>query len=146
MILQPLPQIIRVERTRRWALSDAEDSVVSSLYDMMTEQVYKGSLTTLSCDSQELQQHTVINVIEVRPHNTYLEICTGITIIFYYISLQDGIVALEKANTEFGLGFDSQDMVYYAKIFKDRNPTNVELFDLAQSNSECISLQCDFID
>ena len=65
---------------------------------------------------------------------------------FCYISLQDGIVALEKANTEFGLGFDSQDMVYYAKIFKDRNPTNVELFDLAQSNSECVSLQCDFID
>lgn len=38
-----------------------------------------------------------------------------------------------------GLAFDDQDFAYYLKLFRDdlkRNPTNVELFDIAQSNSE----------
>jgi phosphoribosylformylglycinamidine synthase len=37
-----------------------------------------------------------------------------------------------------GLAFDSQDIELYMNLFKEmgRNPTNVELFDLAQSNSE----------
>ncbi|PHT28799.1 Phosphoribosylformylglycinamidine synthase [Capsicum baccatum] len=38
-----------------------------------------------------------------------------------------------------GLAFDEQDLKYYTKLFRDdikRNPTNVELFDIAQSNSE----------
>lgn len=38
-----------------------------------------------------------------------------------------------------GLAFDEQDLQYYTRLFKDdikRNPTTVELFDLAQSNSE----------
>jgi phosphoribosylformylglycinamidine synthase len=39
---------------------------------------------------------------------------------------------------EMGLAFDDQDIEYYLKLFQDlkRNPTNVELFDLSQSNSE----------
>jgi phosphoribosylformylglycinamidine (FGAM) synthase-like enzyme len=38
-----------------------------------------------------------------------------------------------------GLAFDEQDLDYYTQLFKDdmkRDPTNVELFDMAQSNSE----------
>jgi phosphoribosylformylglycinamidine synthase len=37
-----------------------------------------------------------------------------------------------------GLAFDEWDLDYYTKLFKDmgRDPTNVELFDIAQSNSE----------
>jgi phosphoribosylformylglycinamidine synthase len=38
-----------------------------------------------------------------------------------------------------GLAFDEWDLNYYTQLFKDdlkRNPTNVELFDIAQSNSE----------
>jgi phosphoribosylformylglycinamidine (FGAM) synthase-like enzyme len=37
-----------------------------------------------------------------------------------------------------GLAFDDWDLEYYTKLFKDmgRDPTNVELFDIAQSNSE----------
>jgi hypothetical protein len=36
-----------------------------------------------------------------------------------------------------GLAFDDWDLNYYTKLFKDmgRDPTNVELFDIAQSNS-----------
>ncbi len=38
-----------------------------------------------------------------------------------------------------GLAFDDWDLDYYTALFKDdmkRDPTNVELFDIAQSNSE----------
>jgi phosphoribosylformylglycinamidine (FGAM) synthase-like enzyme len=37
-----------------------------------------------------------------------------------------------------GLAFDDWDLEYYTKLFTDmgRDPTNVELFDIAQSNSE----------
>lgn len=38
-----------------------------------------------------------------------------------------------------GLAFDSWDLDYYTELFKNklnRNPTSVECFDLAQSNSE----------
>lgn len=38
-----------------------------------------------------------------------------------------------------GLAFDNWDLDFYTNLFKDklkRNPTSVECFDLAQSNSE----------
>ncbi len=38
-----------------------------------------------------------------------------------------------------GLAFDDWDLEYYTNLFKEdmkRDPTNVELFDIAQSNSE----------
>ncbi len=37
-----------------------------------------------------------------------------------------------------GLAFDEWDLDYYTHMFTDmgRDPTNVELFDIAQSNSE----------
>ena len=40
---------------------------------------------------------------------------------------------------ELGLAFDEWDLKYYTALFQDdlkRDPTNVELFDMAQSNSE----------
>ena len=40
---------------------------------------------------------------------------------------------------EMGLAFDEWDLDYYTQLFKGtmgRDPTNVELFDIAQSNSE----------
>ena len=53
--------------------------------------------------------------------------------------LGEGRIALEKANDTLGLAFDSWDLDYYTKLFQDQikqNPTSVECFDLAQSNSE----------
>jgi phosphoribosylformylglycinamidine synthase len=50
-----------------------------------------------------------------------------------------GQAALESINKEMGLAFDEWDLNYYTSLFKDdlqRDPTNVELFDIAQSNSE----------
>jgi phosphoribosylformylglycinamidine synthase len=53
--------------------------------------------------------------------------------------LEDGRAALEKLNLEAGLAFDDWDLDYYTNLFINeigRNPTNVECFDIAQSNSE----------
>lgn len=53
----------------------------------------------------------------------------SVSTIFYLLQLT--IVA--------GLAFDDWDLDYYYCLFKDklkRNPTSVECFDLAQSNSE----------
>lgn len=53
--------------------------------------------------------------------------------------LSRGLTALEEVNEKLGLAFDKWDMDFYLNLFKNvlgRNPTTVELFDLAQSNSE----------
>nr|XP_032511020.1 phosphoribosylformylglycinamidine synthase isoform X1 [Danaus plexippus plexippus] len=53
--------------------------------------------------------------------------------------LDEGMAAMEKVNTKLGLAFDAWDMEFYMDLFVNklkRDPTSVELFDLAQSNSE----------
>ncbi|KAJ9594364.1 hypothetical protein L9F63_014206 [Diploptera punctata] len=53
--------------------------------------------------------------------------------------LSDGRKALEDVNSHLGLAFDEWDLDFYTDLFKNRlnrNPTSVECFDLAQSNSE----------
>ncbi|KAK9877749.1 hypothetical protein WA026_019429 [Henosepilachna vigintioctopunctata] len=50
-----------------------------------------------------------------------------------------GKKALQDIDAELGLAFDEADLTYYTNLFKNvlkRNPTNVECFDMAQSNSE----------
>ena len=45
---------------------------------------------------------------------------------------------LKSFNEEHSLGFDEQDISFYKTLFNKygRSPTDVELYDLAQSNSE----------
>lgn len=53
--------------------------------------------------------------------------------------LNKGKIALKEISDEMGLSFDEWDLDYYTNLFKNvlkRNPTSVECFDLAQSNSE----------
>ena len=53
--------------------------------------------------------------------------------------LAEGRAALEKLNAERGFGFDDADLDYYTNLFVGklgRDPTDVECFDMAQSNSE----------
>ncbi|XP_043596349.1 phosphoribosylformylglycinamidine synthase isoform X2 [Bombus pyrosoma] len=53
--------------------------------------------------------------------------------------LEEGRIALEKVNSKLGLAFDNWDLDFYTDLFLNklkRNPTSVECFDLAQSNSE----------
>ena len=84
------------------------------LHDRMVEQVYPEPLTTFALD--------------VKPKK-WIEVDV----------LSCGPEALLEVDRELGLAFDKQDIDYYTKLFRDilkRNPTSVELFDLAQSNSE----------
>ena len=53
--------------------------------------------------------------------------------------MSEGRAALERINKEMGLGFDDYDLDYYTMLFKEklgRDPTDVECFDMGQSNSE----------
>ncbi|XP_045765143.1 phosphoribosylformylglycinamidine synthase [Maniola jurtina] len=53
--------------------------------------------------------------------------------------LKEGMAAMERVNNKLGLAFDTWDMQFYMDLFVNklkRDPTSVELFDLAQSNSE----------
>ncbi|MBI5055859.1 MAG: phosphoribosylformylglycinamidine synthase [Nitrospirae bacterium] len=59
--------------------------------------------------------------------------------VFVLPLIEKGPDVLREINREMGLGFDDWDIDYYYNLFvKDigRNPTNVECFDLSQSNSE----------
>ncbi|XP_030626914.1 phosphoribosylformylglycinamidine synthase isoform X2 [Chanos chanos] len=119
-----LQQVSRVELSRRHlikprdgqngTLGDEEmENLISCLYDSMTECVYQQPITSF--------------VVDVKPQE-----------VFEVDILGKGRVALEMANNELGLAFDSWDLDYYTALFQrvKRNPTSVECFDLAQSNSE----------
>ena len=116
-----LPGILRVERSRRYlfrkagGISDAEFSALSAaLHDRMTEMVYPAPLSSFDAHAAPEEVATVPVMTEGRS-------------------------ALARVNEEKGLGFDDWDLDYYTELFKTklgRNPTDVECFDLAQSNSE----------
>ncbi|KAI5732459.1 hypothetical protein M8J76_000442 [Diaphorina citri] len=85
-----------------------------SFYDRMTECVYSSPLTSFN------------HGIKPDPW-------------FYVDVMGKGKVALQEVNQKLGLAFDEWDLEYYTDIFRNklkRNPTSVECFDLAQSNSE----------
>jgi phosphoribosylformylglycinamidine synthase len=100
----------------RWA--DLCSSLVtrhsSLLYDRMTECPYPETLTTFETGT--------------RPEP-----------VFTVRLIEEGRDVLRKMNIEMGLGLDEWDIEYYYNLFVNeigRNPTNVECFDLGQSNSE----------
>jgi phosphoribosylformylglycinamidine synthase len=114
-----LHKVKRIERSRRYMLSGSLtekeiQTFTDSVHDRMTECPYTERLETFE---------------------------TGITPEAVYIVpvIEGGRAALAEINGKLGLGFDKWDIDYYYNLFvKDmgRNPTNVECFDLAQSNSE----------
>uniref|UniRef100_A0A672QG19 Phosphoribosylformylglycinamidine synthase n=1 Tax=Sinocyclocheilus grahami TaxID=75366 RepID=A0A672QG19_SINGR len=109
-----LSRVTRVELSRRHLIKDGEmERLICCLYDSMTECVYSQPITSFAVD--------------IRPQE-----------VFEVDILGKGRVALENANDELGLAFDSWDLDYYTALFQKvkRNPTSVECFDLAQSNSE----------
>ena len=113
--------ITRIERSRRYQLEssspiskDAQNAFLSALHDRMTECSYPEPLTDFS---------------------------TGITpaAVTTVPVMAEGRRALEEINRELGLAFDDWDLNFYTELFRDRigrDPTDVELFDIAQSNSE----------
>lgn len=116
-----LQKVSRIERARRYlfvtedALNDEQLTALKSLlHDRMTECIYEATLRGFDTD--------------IVPEPLY-----------YVPVLEQGRSALEEINQKLGLGFDDWDLEYYTRLFKDelkRNPTNVECFDLSQSNSE----------
>ena len=86
----------------------------SIVHDRMTECVYDEPLATFATDASPEETYTVP-------------------------VLAEGRAALERVDKEMGLAFDEEDFDYYLTLFRDdigRDPTNVELFDMGQSNSE----------
>ncbi|ETE69596.1 Phosphoribosylformylglycinamidine synthase, partial [Ophiophagus hannah] len=115
-----LENIDRVECSRRYLFkcdqlptSSQETQLVASLYDRMTEQTYPEPIQSFA--------------VATRPEA-----------VFHVDILGEGRPALMKANNQLGLAFDSWDLDFYTALFQKlgRNPTSVECFDLAQSNSE----------
>uniref|UniRef100_A0A4W4FS79 Phosphoribosylformylglycinamidine synthase n=1 Tax=Electrophorus electricus TaxID=8005 RepID=A0A4W4FS79_ELEEL len=110
-----LGMVSRVELSRRHLIKkDTEmEKLIGLLYDSMTECVYPQPIASFSVDVR-LQDVFEVDI------------------------LGEGRAALERANNELGLAFDSWDLDYYTAMFQrvKRNPTSVECFDLAQSNSE----------
>jgi len=116
-----LTSILRLERSKRFMIisdknlsDEALKALKGMLHDRMTEEQYLTPLTTF--DSGVETEDVVIVPI-----------------------MKEGRTALEKINEEKGLGFDDFDLDYYTDLFKSklgRDPTDVECFDMGQSNSE----------
>ncbi|XP_019752515.1 phosphoribosylformylglycinamidine synthase isoform X3 [Hippocampus comes] len=119
-----LASVTRVELSRRFLikLKDEGDmadvrkdvtNLIIFLHDSMTECIYERPVASFAVDAQ------------AQP-------------VFEVDILGEGRAALEKANDQLGLAFDDWDLDLYTAMFQriQRNPTSVECFDLAQSNSE----------
>lgn len=116
-----LTEVTRMERSRRYllysqgVLQDHQiNEFAAMVHDRMTECVYTQKLTSF-------ETNTVPEEVRFIP------------------VMERGRKALEEINQEMGLAFDEQDLQYYTRLFREdikRNPSNVELFDIAQSNSE----------
>lgn len=114
-------QVDRLERSRRYLLTtsrpltEAEKAGFAALvHDRMTEELYPAPITTFKTSAVPAPVFSV-------------PVCA------------EGRAALERVDKEMGLAFDDWDLDYYTALFRDdmkRDPTNVELFDIAQSNSE----------
>jgi phosphoribosylformylglycinamidine synthase len=118
-----LTKIIRIERSRRYLLlldrasamnHELRTAFLALVHDRMTECEYPAALTTFETG--------------VKPEPTRI-----------VPLMEHGRAALETINRSMGLGLDDWDLDYYTNLFVNdikRNPTNVECFDLSQSNSE----------
>ena len=116
-----LGKIRRIERSRRYRLKMASPlseeqkaAFLAEVHDRMTECPYAEPL-----DGFETA---------IEPEGT-----------FKVPLLREGRAALERINREMGLALDEWDLDYYTDLFLNkigRDPTSVECFDIAQSNSE----------
>jgi len=119
-----LPAVTRLEASRVYVFppdtgrADATIAAGSHLIDPMTEQVYNSPIMSFESESSVREPARTIDVLS---------------------KTVDPVSVLYNENEYLDLGMDSEDLHRYAKLFADtlrRNPTDVELFDIAQSNSE----------
>lgn len=122
-----LKDVIRLEVSRRYLISlkknaklspQQQNELTSLLHDRMTECQYTASNIPKRSFNEKLVKKEDLHDVDV---------------------LKKGRNALKEISDELGLAFDEADLDYYTNLFKNvlkRNPTSVECFDLAQSNSE----------
>jgi phosphoribosylformylglycinamidine synthase len=115
-----LNKIKRIERSCRYIIKTSNalsreqiESFTNELHDRMTACLYDEPLETFQTG---IKPEPVIEIPLI----------------------EDGKSAIEKINIHMGLGLDEWDKEYYYNLFVNdirRNPTNVECFDLSQSNN-----------
>lgn len=125
----PTTSVYRLEKSTLYELTfdskpEKVEELAELLYDRMVETVYEKPVTSFDPDAPrakiaagepELQPSAEVDIIS------------------------RGEAALREVSNKLGLFFDDWDIEYYIKMFREsikRNPTVVECFDLAQSNSE----------
>jgi phosphoribosylformylglycinamidine synthase len=111
----------RIERSRRYLLrtrdlipDEKATALLPAMHDRMTECSYPEPLSDFASGITPAEVGTVPVMAE-------------------------GRAALERINNELGLAFDDWDLDFYTDLFRERigrDPTDVECFDIAQSNSE----------
>ncbi len=110
-----LNNVTRLEQSRRYQLDTdvGRDEFVAAHHDRMTECLYEEPLESFALDISP----EPVRIIPV---------------------LEQGADALRVINAELGLGMDEHFITYYIEMFKrmERNPTDVECFQLGQSNSD----------
>ncbi|XP_031769587.2 phosphoribosylformylglycinamidine synthase [Galleria mellonella] len=123
-----LRNVVRVEVSTRYLITFAKiknvteslfENLAAPLHDRMTQCIYTN---------------------ENLPRKSFNEGLPKNLESWYVVPLQkEGKVAMERVNQKLGLAFDAWDIDFYMDLFVNklkRDPTSVELFDLAQSNSE----------
>ena len=111
-----LGQITRIERTHRYHTGNsyASKQAAHKNIDRMTERHYSHGITSFDTGITP----EPVKVIDLE---------------------RGGKSALEEVNASLGLGMDARDIEYYYHLFTEtlcRDPTDVELFQLGNANSE----------
>src|SRR3989344_4926652 len=111
-----LRQVTRIERTRLYKVDcyGQHNDILANHLDRMTEQHLPGGVE--SFDTGNVPKD--VQMIDL---------------------IGRGKAALEEMNSDLGLGMDARDLEYYQDLFANklrRNPTDVELFQLGNANSE----------
>ncbi len=123
--------ITRIERSRRFKFIFKDSSSCDETF-------MKGFITALTTDHGVLFYDRMTECHYPEPLSSFASGMKPEPV--YDIRLiEEGKEALGKINRKMGLGLDDWDIDYYYNLFVKeigRNPTNVECFDLSQSNSE----------
>ncbi len=110
-----LNKVTRIECSRLYKLDGTTpEEIVAKHLDQMTQAVYPiGGISSFDLDVKPAD----VQIIPV---------------------LEQGESALQAANKRLGLGMDAWDVTYYTELFRKygRNPTDVELFQIGNANSE----------
>ncbi len=125
-----LIKVTRFERSRCYLIPrDADSSeFLSKNHDRMTECVYQKPLDNFEIGIKPEGVYLIPLIKEKKGEEGKFDDSQG-----------QGIDALKNFNRKLGLGMDEWDISFYHNLFVNvikRNPTNVECFQLGQSNSE----------